>query len=56
MLRRMDPKYIEEHILPQTQLRRLLRPQEIADAICFMLRNSAISGSLWVDAGWHPTA
>ncbi len=36
------------------QLRRLIRPQEIADAICFMIANSAVSGELWADAGWHP--
>lgn len=56
MVRKMDPKIISEQVLPSTQLRRLLRPEEIADAICFMVRNSAVSGSLWVDAGWHPRA
>ena len=39
-----------------TQLRRLIRPEEIADAICFMVSNSAVSGELWADAGWHPPA
>ena len=29
---------------------------EIADAICFMIQNAAVSGSLWADAGWRPTA
>lgn len=54
MVRAMGDKLIEEHILPNTQLRRLIRPQEIADAICFMIANSAVSGELWADAGWHP--
>lgn len=56
MVRSLGEPYIAEHILPQTQLRRLIRPQEIADAICFMISNSAVSGELWADAGWHPSA
>jgi 3-oxoacyl-[acyl-carrier protein] reductase len=56
MVRALGQDQVSQHILPQTQLRRLLRPEEVADAICFMLRNSAVSGSLWVDAGWHPAA
>ena len=39
-----------------TPLRRFGTPQEIADAICFMINNSAVSGELWADAGWHPPA
>jgi len=30
--------------------------EEIADAICFMLTNAAVSGELWADAGWRPAA
>jgi NAD(P)-dependent dehydrogenase (short-subunit alcohol dehydrogenase family) len=56
MVRAMGDDYINKHILPFTQLGRLIRPEEIADAICFMLHNSAVSGELWADAGWHPPA
>lgn len=56
MLNAMDREYIEKHILPNTQLKRLLRPEEIADGILFLITNSAISGALWADAGWHPAA
>jgi len=56
MVRAMGNDYIAKHILPFTQLGRLIRPEEIADAICFMLANSAVSGELWADAGWHPPA
>jgi len=56
MVRKLDPKYIAEHILPFTQLRRLIRPEEIADAVCFMISNPAVSGEIWADAGWHPRA
>jgi NAD(P)-dependent dehydrogenase (short-subunit alcohol dehydrogenase family) len=56
MVRAMDEKIIREAVLPNTQLRRLLRPEEIADAICFLVRNSAVSGAVWADAGWHAPA
>lgn len=56
MVRALGDKYIEENILKYTQLGRLIQPEEIADAICFMISNSAVSGELWADAGWHPSA
>jgi 3-oxoacyl-[acyl-carrier protein] reductase len=56
MVRSMGVDYVAKNILPYTQLGRLIRPAEIADAICFMLENSAVSGELWVDAGWHAPA
>jgi NAD(P)-dependent dehydrogenase (short-subunit alcohol dehydrogenase family) len=55
MVRAMGDEYINKYILPSTQLKRLIRPQEIANAICFMISNSAVSGELWADAGWHPS-
>ena len=56
MVRALGDEYIESHILPDTQISRLIRPDEIADAICFMISNSIVSGQLWADAGWHPSA
>jgi len=56
MVRAMGDDYVAKNILPYTQLGRLIQPDEIADAICFMLGNSAVSGELWVDAGWHAPA
>ena len=56
MVRNLGQDYIDKCILPSTQLRRLIRTEEIADAICFMINNSAVSGQLWADAGWHPSA
>jgi 3-oxoacyl-[acyl-carrier protein] reductase len=56
MVRALGEEYIARHILPATQLRRLIRPAEIADAVCFLIANSAVSGELWADAGWHPSA
>ena len=56
MVHALGEEFIAKNILPNTQLRRLIRPDEIADAICFLISNSAISGELWADAGWHPSA
>lgn len=56
MVRALGEDFIGKYVLPYTQLRRLIRPEEIADAICFMVSNSAVSGQLWADAGWHPQA
>jgi NAD(P)-dependent dehydrogenase (short-subunit alcohol dehydrogenase family) len=56
MARALGEEFLQTHILPYTQLRRLIRTEEIADAICFMISNSAVSGELWADAGWHPPA
>lgn len=55
MVRAMGDDYIAKYVLPDTQLGRLIRPKEIADAICFMISNSVVSGNLWADAGWHPS-
>ena len=56
MVRALGSDYVNKNILPFTQLGRLIKPDEIADAICFMLANAAVSGELWVDAGWHAPA
>lgn len=56
MVRQMDQEYIQKHVIPYTQLKRLIRPEEVAGAIRFMIENSAVSGELWCDAGWHPSA
>jgi 3-oxoacyl-[acyl-carrier protein] reductase len=53
MVRALGEDYIKKNILPNSRLRRLIEPREIADAICFLVSNSAISGQLWADAGWH---
>jgi NAD(P)-dependent dehydrogenase (short-subunit alcohol dehydrogenase family) len=56
MVRALGPEYVRKNILPFTQLGRLIKPEEIADGICFLIANSAVSGELWADAGWHPSA
>ena len=54
MVRAVGEEYINSQVIPATQIGRLIRPEEIADAISFLIRNSAVSGQLWADAGWHP--
>lgn len=54
MVRALGDEYIKKYVLPATQIGRLIAPGEIADAICFLIRNSAVSGQLWADAGWQP--
>jgi NAD(P)-dependent dehydrogenase (short-subunit alcohol dehydrogenase family) len=56
MVRALGEDYITKKVLPFSLLRRLIEPSEIADAICFLISNSAVSGQLWADAGWHPPA
>jgi len=56
MVRALGEEYIRTKVIPQTQLKRLIKPEEIADAICFMITNAAVSGELWADAGWRPAA
>ncbi len=56
ILRAMGEDYLAKYVLPDTQLGRLIKPEEIADAICFMITNQAVSGEIWADAGWHPAA
>ena len=46
MVRALGNEYIETQVLPATQIKRLIRPEEIADAICFLIQNSAVSGQL----------
>jgi len=55
MVRALGDELINEHVLPHTHLHRLIQTDEIAQAVCFMASNPAVSGSLWADAGWQPT-
>jgi 3-oxoacyl-[acyl-carrier protein] reductase len=54
MVRALGEEFINANIIPQTTMRRLIQPAEIAHAITFLIQNSAVSGQLWVDAGWRP--
>jgi hypothetical protein len=54
MVRALGEDYLNKHVLPHSLLRSLIKPEEIADAICFLVSNSAVSGQLWADAGWRP--
>jgi riboflavin biosynthesis pyrimidine reductase len=49
MVRALGEEYIRTKVLPQTQLKRLIKPEEIANAICFMLTNAAVGKLRWPD-------
>ena len=55
MVKKMKPEIIEKGVLPATQMKRLIEPEEIAEAVCFMASNPMVTGEIWVDAGWHPS-
>ena len=44
MVRALGDDYIKNHVIPATQIGCVIRPDEIADAICFLIRNSAVNG------------
>ena len=52
----LDQRKLDEQVLRQTRLGRLIAPAEIVDAICFLLTNDAVNGAIWADGGWHPQA
>ena len=54
MVRAMGEDLIENFVLPHTHLKRLIDVREIAQAVCFVAANAAVSGSVWADAGWQP--
>lgn len=53
MVQSMGEKLLREQVLPNVPQGRLIRPQEIADAICFAIANDAVSSEIWLDGGWH---
>ncbi len=54
MVRALGEEYINTKIVPQTWLKRLIRPEEIGNAVVFMAADPAVSGDLIMDGGWHP--
>ncbi len=55
MVGAMPEQIVQDQILAHTQLKRLIDTSEIARAVCFMIENPAVTGSLWCDAGWQPS-
>ena len=56
MLERLPEGHFENHIKPAIPLGRLIEPEEIADAVCALIENPAVSGPLWADGGLAPMA
>jgi NAD(P)-dependent dehydrogenase (short-subunit alcohol dehydrogenase family) len=56
MVQAVPQAIIEKKVLPQVQIGRLIRPDEVAEAICYMLSNDAASREQFVDGGYAPAA
>ena len=56
MLAQLPEGYFENHIKPMIPLGRMIEPDEIAEAVCLLIENPAISGQLWVDGALTPMA
>lgn len=56
MVQAVPQAIIEKKVLPQVQIGRLIRPDEVAEAICYMLSNDASSREQFVDGGYAPAA
>lgn len=54
MVKAMGDELVENFVKPNTQLKRLIEPDEIADAVGFCIGNDAVFGEIWPNAGWHP--
>lgn len=51
MMEQLPAGLFDDHIKPLIPLGRMIEPCEIADAVCLLIENPAISGQLWADAG-----
>ena len=51
MVEQLPDGLFDDHIKPLLPLGRMIEPGEIADAVCLLIENPAISGQLWADAG-----
>ncbi len=56
MLEQLPADHFQNHIQPLIPLGRMIEPPEIANAVCLLIENPAISGQLWVDGGMTPMA
>ena len=56
MLAQLPEGHFENHIKPMIPLGRMIEPDEIAEAVCLLIENPAISGQLWIDGGLIPMA
>ena len=56
MLAQLPEGHFDAHFKPLIPLGRMIEPDEIADAVCLLIDNPAVSGPLWADAGLAPLA
>jgi 3-oxoacyl-[acyl-carrier protein] reductase len=56
MVQAVPEAILQKKVLPLVQIGRLIRPEEVAEAICYMLSNDAASREQFVDGGYAPAA
>ena len=56
MLEQLPEGVFSEQFQPKIPLGRMIEPKEIAEAVGILIKNPAISGPLWADAGLPPMA
>ena len=56
MVDSIDQDYFDTHLKPLIGLGRKIKPREIADIVCAMIENPALSGQVWADASLTPLA
>ena len=56
MVDAIDQDYFDAHLKPLIGLGRKIQPFEIADIVCAMIENPALSGQVWADASLNPLA
>ena len=56
MVHAVPQAILEKKVLPHVQIGRLIRPSEVAEAICYMVSNEASSREQFADGGYAPAA
>ncbi len=56
MVEQLPDGMFEQHIKRLVPIDRMIRPQEIAEAVALLIENPIISGPVWADGGFPPMA
>lgn len=54
MVQALGETFLAEQVVARARLGRLLWPEEVAEAIGFLITTPAVDGALWLGAGWWP--
>ena len=56
MVEQLPEGMFEQHLRQLVPIDRMIRPEEIADAVAMLIENPVVSGPIWADGGLPPTA